>query len=270
VYVGEKWEKVVEETRNKCMDTWDGHPEDQAHFCHDRHSNRVFVKAKFDHDDSEFAKIMVPKNGERLHHLHQPKGLHNFTEVGFKELDIPADLLADLQAFHKSTRNSQAHPESMPFDDPYLNGRESDTWLSHLSKDLIDRVFTYVRGEVSKWAGVPEENLERTHVFGLRLYHHGAQLNMHCDRLDSHVLSAILQIGRANENDTAPWDLSILDHADVQHRVPARVGQLILYESATCAHGRVEPFPGLEFANAFCHFRPQGWPKAYEGRGQEL
>merc|ERR1711865_1278876 len=94
-------------------------------------------------------------------------------------------------------------------------------------------------------------------------YHRGSVLNLHCDHKRTHILSAILQSGRANAEDTEPWDLTILDHSGVEHRVPARAGQLILYESASCAHGRIEPFAGLEMANAFCHFHPAGWPEKY-------
>ena len=37
-------------------------------------------------------------------------------------------------------------------------------------------------------------------------------------------------------------------------------GEMVLYESARCQHGRPEPFRGEFFANAFTHFRPAEWP----------
>ena len=38
-------------------------------------------------------------------------------------------------------------------------------------------------------------------------------------------------------------------------------GDMLLYESAACTHGRERPLNGRSFANIFVHFRPPNWLK---------
>lgn len=136
-----------------------------------------------------------------------------------------------------------------------------------------------IRPIVAEWAGLPADELEMTATYGIRLYHHGSILRRHVDRIDTHILSSIIEIEHlgiegAEGNDAngrQPWPLQIMDHAGEEHDVPDNAGQLILYESSTCCHGRETRFKGREMANVFVHFRPKGWPKKFFGsRGNEL
>ena len=38
-------------------------------------------------------------------------------------------------------------------------------------------------------------------------------------------------------------------------------GDVILYESAKCYHGRPIPLEGTEYANIFLHYKPLKWDK---------
>lgn len=51
-----------------------------------------------------------------------------------------------------------------------------------------------------------------------------------------------------------PWPLDILDHKGARHMVTVVPGEMIMYEGASCAHGREEPLNGDWFANMFVHF----------------
>merc|ERR1719221_1339814 len=90
---------------------------------------------------------------------------------------------------------------------------------------------------------------------------------MHVDRRETHAVSVITEVGQLSfgtqEADPPSWPLHILDHDGKKHTVPNRPGSFILYESATCPHGRPERFPGREVAHVFTHFAPKGWPEAY-------
>lgn len=264
IYKGEKWDAIVAKVRKDCEETFAEQPLDKAWFCDKRHDRRMFNMAKLDHDDATYERMMQNKQRQRIRDTaRQPHNLHNFTEVGFKVLEVPPELHRKLSDFHKRTRISSSRPESMPFDDPNLSGRDSDTWLSDLPPQLKEEMFLMVKERIVEWSGVAADDLTKTALFGIRMYHKGSILFSHCDRKDTHVLSAIVEIGRADPEDKAPWPLTITDHAGTVHEIPDRPGQLILYESATCAHGRIAPFPGREMANAFVHFKPVGWPEKY-------
>ncbi|CAE7638986.1 unnamed protein product, partial [Symbiodinium pilosum] len=87
---------------------------------------------------------------------------------------------------------------------------------------------------------------------------------MHVDRQETHVISAILEVQHLLMKDQDPktsWPLRIFDHSSSEHLIPNKPGQMILYESSTCPHGRPDPFLGREMANVFVHFKPRGWPK---------
>lgn len=49
-------------------------------------------------------------------------------------------------------------------------------------------------------------------MYGIRVYSRGNILNMHCDRPDTHIISAIINVQQDVE---APWPLQIKDHLGV-------------------------------------------------------
>jgi prolyl 4-hydroxylase len=82
-------------------------------------------------------------------------------------------------------------------------------------------------------------------------------LEEHVDRIQTHAVSAILQIDQEIDE---PWGLTLLDHKGVTHWVYLLPGEMVYYESAKCLHGRPRPFVGKSFANVFVHYKPsEGW-----------
>lgn len=268
-FQGELWEAHVAEHEDQCRQRFSQNPRDLAYFCR-------FVRQLFKTECTmEFTKDQF----EKKHKVHMQSGIElikrqpamfgNLTKVGFQVLDIPSDLFKDLRDFWSQGRLSRSRPENHPKMDAALTGCQSDTFILTLEEWLGHAIRSAVHPLLATWAGVPESSLEHTALYGLRLYHEGSQLHMHVDRVDTHVISAIMVVGYLGYNQTddedgvGQWPLHIYDHAGMLHKVPARSGQLILYESATCAHGRPDSFPGREMANVFVHFRPAGWPEAY-------
>jgi len=95
--------------------------------------------------------------------------------------------------------------------------------------------------------------LEPTYVYGIRVYHNGAVLKTHRDRLETHIISAILNVDQEVHED---WPLFIEDNYYRQHEVLLKPGEMIFYEGGRLTHGRPKAFNGISFANIFCHFRP--------------
>ena len=60
---------------------------------------------------------------------------------------------------------------------------------------------------------------------GIRRYLNRSSLLAHTDRVTSHVISAILNIGQQVEQ---PWPLNILDHRGGEHTVLLQPGQVSL------------------------------------------
>jgi prolyl 4-hydroxylase len=113
----------------------------------------------------------------------------------------------------------------------------------------------YIKTELESWTNT--SNLIHTATYGIREYKRGATLKVHCDRYDTHVLSAIIHI--AHEQET-PWSLDVWDHSDKKEKVYLDENtDLVLYESIATMHGRPDPFMGNSYVNLFIHFKTPGW-----------
>ena len=75
---------------------------------------------------------------------------------------------------------------------------------------------------------------------------------MHRDRIETHHISSIIIVATA---ETQPWPLHIEDHTGKLHKIYTEPGQIILYESATCLHGRPELFQGEYYRNFYVHYK---------------
>ena len=68
-----------------------------------------------------------------------------------------------------------------------------------------------------------------------RKYTNGSVLRMHVDTVNTHVVSAIINVDQDVDED---WPLLILDHDDNEHTLIMKPGDMVLYESAKLLHGR--------------------------------
>ncbi|CAK0889326.1 unnamed protein product [Prorocentrum cordatum] len=102
-----------------------------------------------------------------------------------------------------------------------------------------------------------KQPLEHTTTFGLRIYRRGSMLINHLDRKDTHVASAVLQVGARAD---VGWPLEVIHpHKPGLMEVYLQPGEMVLYEGARVVHGRPMRFQGEMFGNIFSHFKPLGW-----------
>jgi hypothetical protein len=136
--------------------------------------------------------------------------------------------------------------------------------------DLDDRAHIDVKLELVRemrevlqwWTSM---QLRHTSTFGLRVYRRGSMLINHFDRADTHLASAVLQIGQDVDAPDGGWPLEVVlpaGHGTAGHE-DARVvevylqpGEMVLYEGARIKHGRPMRFKGRMFGNIFTHFAP--------------
>eukprot|EP00930_Biecheleria_cincta_P048192 TRINITY_DN33543_c0_g1_i1.p1 TRINITY_DN33543_c0_g1~~TRINITY_DN33543_c0_g1_i1.p1 ORF type:complete len:461 (+),score=59.89 TRINITY_DN33543_c0_g1_i1:34-1383(+) len=269
VHSGPEWEAVKAKVRTECQKPYVSHPNEAKYFCSDKFDHRLHVTARSDYLEETWRRKLSLEDRDRERRIReQPMGLKNFTPLGFEIRELPGDLRNSILGYYASARLT-AKPENLPVFDPNLNSRESDTWLLALPSHIVEPLKATMRKILAAWAKLPEDDLQFTAMYGIRSYHNGSVLQLHVDRRETHVLSAIIQVEHLsfveNEDTTSVhWPLHIIGHDGKTRKVNHVPGRMILYESATCPHGRPTPFIGREFANIFIHFAPRGWPEAYE------
>ena len=117
-----------------------------------------------------------------------------------------------------------------------------------------------------------KEPLVPSAVYGIRSYNRGAVLETHTDRIATHHVSSILIVDKNIECEECgskkkkkkkkiikDWALDIQDHDGNWHKVYAEPGDMILYESAICAHGRNERLLGEFYRNFYVHYKLENW-----------
>lgn len=211
----------------------------------------------FDEDRAEAVRIAEMReacNARRLGHCRdQPTWVHHFNPVPFSKRRVPPALWADIQRFFQEHRLRREVQEGWPAGDCYTNAHEIPTTIVTLTDTMRKRIFDALRPGLEEWIGgdIP---LEPTSAYGIRLYHRGAQLFKHVDRLETHAVSAIINVAQHDLDE--PWPLQVHDHKGNEHTVLMEPGDMVYYESASAVHGREIPLNGTWYANMFIHYAP--------------
>ena len=131
-----------------------------------------------------------------------------------------------------------------------------------LSFDNLPEVRTKIHDQLQpvheEWIG---RKLEKTFIYGIRSYGKGANLIMHRDRVETHHISSIIMVdkdlrcGCQNKEFGNDWGLDIVDHNGQEHKVFMEPGDVLLYESAVCLHGRKDNFEGNFYRNFYVHYK---------------
>lgn len=118
--------------------------------------------------------------------------------------------------------------------------------------EFIPLIHSWLQGVHEDFAG--GRKLIPTFIYGIRSYLKNSSLKMHVDVQETHHISSILIVDK-DLGDGRDWPLEIVDHSGKTHLIYASVGDLILYESAICSHGRPSSFTGNFFRNMFIHYK---------------
>jgi len=180
----------------------------------------------------------------------QPQFVPPVTPTGFEHRQLPPETFKWLKAWYDREKLRQEVIESSS--GPCMNQHIAPSSVTHLTPDHKTRLSNEVRSILEDWHGGP---LSLTSIYGIRKYTNGSVLRMHVDTVNTHVVSAIINVDQDCDED---WPLLILDHHDNEHTISMKPGDMVLYESAKLLHGRPSTFKGRHYDNIFIHYKPAG------------
>jgi prolyl 4-hydroxylase len=181
----------------------------------------------------------------------------NYTKMGIKLSELPPKLFKEIDTFYEKNRQSSqdevVEGDFIVSSTKGQNKRKTSSVLIDLSPKLREKIHDAMKPMMENWCG---KKLKPTFVYGIREYQDKAILKSHRDRVETHIISAILNVAQEVDED---WPLIIDDNYYRSHRVMLKPGQVVFYEGARLTHGRPEAFNGKRFANIFCHFVPEDY-----------
>lgn len=175
--------------------------------------------------------------------------LDKFTEKGFTVMDVPQPLWGIIQDTHKMLE----HTISPEQGGTLITSKEGQVPSDLINLGNVPNIRSYMHHFLQpiheKWC---RQELEMTYCYGIRSYNRGAKLGTHVDRIATHHISCIILVAEKSDE---PWPLQIMNNSGAWEEVFIKPGQMILYESATCEHGRIKEFRGDYFRNFFVHYK---------------
>lgn len=192
--------------------------------------------------------------------------LPRVTEKGFVVVKVPPTEWGIIQDCYnllqpqKKIENWDGVKDWIKTDDESGLGSEIMSF-DHLNtlRDLIHKSLQPLH---ETWSNQP---LEPTSLYGIRSYNRGASLINHTDTVATHHISSIiivdkdLSCGCSRKKLPEDWPLHIQSHDGKWHEIYANPGDMILYESAVCSHGRPTPFKGSFYRNFYVHYKFKDW-----------
>lgn len=190
------------------------------------------------------------KDGLPAYSRQANENIPNHTRIGFKKDVLPKTLYRKIGTFYRRNLKAQVD-ETVPGDFIKNTGTGPvASSLVELSQSLRDEIHDCLKGRLEKWSAL---RLDPTFVYGIRIYHRGTVLESHRDRLETHIISAIINIDQQVNED---WPLMIEDNYYRRHEIFLHPGEMVFYEGGRLLHGRPTPLDGDCYANIFCHFKP--------------
>ena len=181
-----------------------------------------------------------------------------FTELGFSLQKCPDETWNIINDSYQLLKDRAINEEFAGKED-IIKGGETEI----LSFDALPSIRTLIHNQLlpvhQQW--IDNADIEPSFIYGIRSYKKGATLEKHYDRLETHHISSIIIVdkdlacGCKNKPESDDWPLDIQGHDGEWYKVYAQPGDMILYESAICEHGREEPFGGTFFRNFYVHYK---------------
>lgn len=175
-----------------------------------------------------------------------------FHPKGFEVVQVPEEIMGFINDAYNIMKLRGGETEDWDGLRGVMGGEQMPEMFSF---DHIPTIKNFIhemlRGIHEAWSNQP---LEPTMMYGIRSYVNGSTLVTHTDRLDTHHISCIIIVDK-DLNGEEDWPLQIQAHDGTWTEVYAEPGQMIIYESVACEHGRPTPFQGNYFRNFYAHYK---------------
>lgn len=175
-----------------------------------------------------------------------------FHPVGFEKINVKLECVDAIKQW--MTENIENFTKEDVGQDSAAQEIISDLLcLDKAPKELVTNLNNKFHTMLTKWI---ESKSELSHVatYGIREYKKGSSLDNHYDKINTHVISAIIHL-----DSDKPWELYIEDHNFKPHKITMEYGDIVFYESTTCLHGRPTKYEGEFYRNMYVHFKPERW-----------
>ncbi len=181
-----------------------------------------------------------------------------FHPIGFEVKQVPEQTFALIKDAYEILKNVvKPERDAEPGNNGVLQNKDNQHATELMSIDNLNTIREMILDQLKpiheEWAKTP---LIKSACYGIRSYKNGSFLKSHLDRLPTHHISTIIIVDRKGDKN---WPLDIKDHNGNWHKIYAETGQMIMYESATCEHGRITPYEGEYFRNLFVHYKLKDW-----------
>ena len=188
---------------------------------------------------------MILKKENRPYIEYNPSDLQKITRAtkkGFQVVDVPPAVFSVLSAFYD---RSQLKEENYPGKENYS---KQVSYVQDINQhpEMINFIKKTMLDIHEEWCG---RKLKPAVVYGVRSYSNNTIFNAHFDRQDTHHVASSITLGK-----DAPWNLNIQDHDRQWWGVDVEPGQMIMFESGCCMHGRLDKYQGTYFDNLYTHF----------------
>lgn len=197
----------------------------------------------------------------------------SFSSHGFATSSVPRSVWASMLTYHHNNRHAFIKEEWNPWS-PSLSSNfwQAPSYIIPIPPSIKEHWAAGLHPHIDAWTG-GEVETEFTALYGMRIYTEGAVLFPHVDKLQTHVLSLVVNVEQQGMRSPWPIELDCSNHT-ARGKPPApedvpgatlKPGKMLLYESALCLHGRRQPLAGAAFTNFFVHFAPKQEPEWYKG-----
>ena len=184
------------------------------------------------------------------------KDIPKLTEKGFDVVKVPEYIWNIIQDSYELLKDKRIN-EVFEGKDHFIKGDSEIISYDHIPhiRNLIHNQLLPIHRE---FAGV---DIEPSAMYGIRSYLRGASLIEHTDRIETHNIASVilvdkdLKCGCQNKENGDDWPLDIKGHDGEWYKVYLEPGDMLLYESAICPHGRLEHFQGTYYRNFFAHYK---------------
>ena len=199
-------------------------------------------------------QMEVIKNTKKVYT--NTKDFPKFHTHGFEKRKIPKEMFIEIMEMYAAVRENKVE-EHFEGKQHFITGADKTSDLLDLSRvaDRRDKLHRDLLPMHEDWCG---EELNPTYIYGIRSYLNNADLRQHTDRINTHHISSIIMVDKYLDG-ADDWPLDIQAHDGTWHKVYLEPGEMVIYESAKCMHGRNERFQGKYYRNFYVHYQLKNW-----------